>query len=252
MRLIFEEHQTNPNPDSSANDLLCTTVLREIEHDQIIASRAGLDLVEGLIAGDSQVPSGSGLVVGCDVIRETIPQLGGASLAVDEHDEFSGAAQMLAGWTQDGWESFDHQFARLCKQLNEHGSTLIIEPSSMGMLTDAISTCAWARRQIGSDEQSTDQRGWSLMIDPVGWLVESMLVDASDHLRRFNELCVGCPGVEFVRLRSLKHDDTGKLIPCSLSEGELDPRMISAQLRGLIEHCAAAVMLDPEDLEFLE
>ncbi|MGV6814001.1 MAG: hypothetical protein ACWA5W_03210, partial [Phycisphaerales bacterium] len=198
MRVILEEPQTNPNPNQHATDLLCSSMLREIESDQIIAKRAGLGLVEGMIAGNTkmrpQMPTGCGLVVGCDLIRETIPQLGGASLAVDEHDEFAAAAQMLAGWTQDGWGAFDHQFARLREQLKTHGSTLIIEPTSSGMLSDAISTCAWARRQIGSDEQSTDRRGWSLMIDPVGWLVESMLIDASDHLRRFNELCVECPG----------------------------------------------------------
>ena len=90
-----------------------------------------------------------------------------------------------------------------------------------------------------------------MLIDPVGWLVDSMMRDADDHLRRFGELCVECPSVELVRVRSVKRAEDGSLEACSLNDGDLDATMILDRLGGLIEKASGVVVLDEVDGELI-
>lgn len=166
----------------------------------------------------------------------------GEPVDVDSHEDE--AARLLASWSQAGWTKFDEDLVSLDEQMAEAGIEMMIRPSASGMLSDAICTMSWARRSGGL--------ACSLLLDPVGWLTGSMLRDVDDHLRRFAELCDGCDKTGAVMLRSVKRDESGGLIECSLSEGELDPELVIRRLGGLAESGIPVVVLDSRDLAFLK
>ncbi len=225
--------------------------LRDAQTNEPIARRVSEALIQSLMSETaSQVDSigqGDCVLVGCDVVRDSIAGFGGESKTSDELDDIR-SAMLLASWSQSGWEAFDEQFAMLDEKIQSRGARLMIEPSIDGMLSDAISTCAWARRHGGANPGS---HGWSMLIDPVGWLVDSMMRDADDHLRRFSELCIDCPSVELVRVRSVKRAEDGSLVACSLRDGDLDSAMILDRLGGMIEKASGVVVLDEADGELI-
>lgn len=153
------------------------------------------------------------------------------------------AARLLASWSQAGWAQFDEQLAQLDQVTQERGVELLIRPSCHGMLSDAICTMSWARRAQGLD--------CGLLLDPVGWLAESMMRDVDDHLRRIEELCVGCSKIRAVLVRSVRRDSAGKFVESSVAEGLIDPELIAARLAGLIEYAGSVVVLDRADLDLL-
>lgn len=157
----------------------------------------------------------------CNGAQRIVVQCGRQEIGGDEH-----AASLLASWSQAGWAQFDENVLELDQQMNKAGLGMMIRPSSTGMLSDAICTMAWARR--------SEDLGCSLMLDPMGWIVESMLRDMDDHLRRINDLCVGCEKIGAVMIRSMKHSQAGLLVESSLGEGEIDPAIIADRLGGLI------------------
>lgn len=97
-------------------------------------------------------------------------------------------------WGQSAWDRFEEQIAEAAQEADRRGVELWILPTIKGMLSDAISTASWARRTANSSTR--------LLIDPVGWMTESMLQDSEDHLRRISELMIGCPLLGGVFLRS--------------------------------------------------
>jgi len=222
-----------------------------VKTNDIIAKRASRALIESLLSDSSaqidSIGNGDCVLVGCHDVRDSIAGFGGDSDSSDDLDDIR-SAMLLASWSQSGWEAFDEQFALLNEKIQSRGARLMIEPSSKGMLSDAISTCAWARRSGGHDQASG---GWSMLIDPVGWLVDSMMRDVDDHLRRLCELSIECPNVELVRVRSVKRTDDGSLVACSLSEGDLDAAMILDRLGGLIERASGVVVLDESDIKLM-
>jgi len=161
-------------------------------------------------------------------------------------DEAGDAARWLTRWSQEGWTRFDEQVAELNKMVQEAGKELIIRPSSEGMLSDAICTLAWARR--------FEDLGCSVLLDPVGWLVGSMMHDAQDHLQRIDEFCAQCPNVFAVLIRSVVVDEHGGLVEASLfeaerGEGAIEPNVILKALSGVIESAPALAVLDRADLD---
>jgi len=128
-------------------------------------------------------------------------------------------------WGQSGWDRFESAVGAACEQADRCGVELWIRPSLHGMLSDAIGTVSWARR--------TASTGVRLLVDPIGWLTESMMQDSEDHLRRISELMRGCPLLGGVLLRA----------------GELEsPAESLRAMRGLID--AADVLLAFDEAEF--
>lgn len=153
------------------------------------------------------------------------------------------AARLLASWSQAGWTQFDEDLAALDQTMSDAGIELMIRPSSEGMLSDAICTMSWVRR--------SEHLRCSLLLDPIGWLVGSMMRDVDDHLRRIADLCQGCPKVGAVLIRSVRTDETGRLVETSIGDGEIDPKLIADRLGGVIRSTEAVVVVDWADLDLL-
>ncbi|MBL4698535.1 MAG: hypothetical protein JKX70_06860 [Phycisphaerales bacterium] len=219
------------HPNTSPRQILGE--VREIDSNSLFAHL--LDTSLGAMVSD---PAGS-----LDLCKESsraIIRCG--DLAVHDGDDDAGA-RLLSSWSQSGWTKFDEELVTLDQAAEEAGIELMIRPSSMGMLSDAICTCSWARR--------SEDLSCTLLLDPIGWLVDSMLRDADDHLRRISDLCLSCPKIGAVLIRSVKRDESGCLIECSLSEGILDPGMIGDRLGELINCTEALIVLDEKDLDLL-
>lgn len=169
------------------------------------------------------------------VVRCADPVHAGASHSED--------AKLLASWSQSGWASFDEGVASFDRAVQEAGGELMIRPSGTGMLSDAICTCSWARR--------SESLGCKLLLDPVGWLVPSMMRDVDDHLARIVELCLSCPKVGAVLIRSVRANTTGDYEEVSISDGEIDPGLLSERLGGLAASAPSVVVHDRADLELL-
>jgi len=148
---------------------------------------------------------------------------------------------LLASWSAAGWARFDEDLGRFDRLAREHGIELMIRPSASGMLSDAICTCSWARR--------SESLGCSLMLDPMGWIVGSMMGDIEDHLCRISALCSQCPKVGAVLVRSIGQDEMGGLIETTLDDGMIDPELIVSCLGGLVRSAPAVVALDRADLD---
>ena len=91
------------------------------------------------------------------------------------------AESWLRSWSQSGWERFDAAHREAARVATEQGTEIVIRPSSSGMLSDAVCTLNWCARGGGQNAR--------LLLDPVGWIVPSMMRDLADHLDRIVELC---------------------------------------------------------------
>lgn len=185
----------------------------------------------------------------CDAAQRIIVSCGrvGTRADADEGDSEAQAARLLASWSQAGWAQFDEDVVKLDEFVSRAGLELLIRPSSAGMLSDAICTAAWARR--------SGDLACKLMLDPMGWMVGSMMRDVSDHLGRIADLCEECiqttDKVGAVLIRSVKTDKSGHLIECSLGEGEIDPKLVVDRFSGVIGSGLPVIVLDRMDLGLL-
>lgn len=109
-------------------------------------------------------------------------------LIVRSHRAVTDAESAFAAWSSAGWEAFDAGVARV---LDGASVPVLIWPGPGSMLSDAISTLSFARRQPGV----------GLVIDPVAWISASMHENASEHLARFARALLGCPTVACVVVR---------------------------------------------------
>ncbi|MCA9303544.1 MAG: hypothetical protein KC996_05425 [Phycisphaerales bacterium] len=132
-------------------------------------------------------------------------------------------------WGQAGWDRFEDDVRAASDEAERRGVELWILPSAHGMLSDAIGTASWARR--------TGSTGVRLLVDPVGWLTDSMMVNAEDHLKRISELMIGCPLVGGVLLRA---------------GGLVDPAGSVRAMRGLIDSAGVLVALDESEFALLD
>ncbi len=157
------------------------------------------------------------------------------------------AQSWLASWSQSGWERFDSSWRQSKARAESLGIELMIQPSSLGMLSDAISTLNWCTRGGGQDS--------TLLLDPMGWIVPSMIRDLGDHLDRINERCIQMiehGRVGLVLLRSTRSIEAGGLFePASMAQGELDTGLILSGLAGLIAGASNIAVLDEQDLGLL-
>jgi hypothetical protein len=155
----------------------------------------------------------------------------------------SAADRLLSSWSQSGWARFDEELADLDKLVSDQNMELMIRPNAKGMLSDAICTSSWARRSEGLD--------CSLMLDPLGWLVPSMMRDVDDHLTRIAELCQSCPKIGAVLIRSVRADGSDGLEETSLGGGDIDPELIVNRLGGLVKSARAVIVQDRADMAML-
>ena len=167
-------------------------------------------------------------------------------IAVQQDDPDRDAESWIRSWSQSGWESFDSTLRSARLRAEELGVELLLRPSSAGMLSDAVCTLSWVARGGGQDAR--------LMLDPMGWIVPSMLRDLPDHLDRIEELCIEMiehGRVSCVLIRSLRTEEAGQLIESSLGDGEPDALVILKHLSTLIERAPEIAVLAQPDLGFL-
>lgn len=181
--------------------------------------------------GVDALPAGSERLV----VLDRLPNHGGTPDA--------DAESWLRSWSQTGWERFDAMHAKARDRALERGVGLLVRPSSAGMLSDAVSTLNWVARGGG--------RGAMLMLDPVGWIVPSMVRDLPDHLDRICALCtemvehgrVACVLVRSFRGEAMDH--------ASLGDGDAEASVVIRHLGSLIERAPLLGVLEGADLGVL-
>ncbi|MCA9275471.1 MAG: hypothetical protein KDA29_05555 [Phycisphaerales bacterium] len=207
-------------------------VYRDLVLGETHAIEPERSLLEGLIV---PVPTPDAVVLGDDV--------GHRGASPDED-----ASSWLQSWSQLGWERFDQAFRDASETAGNSGTQLVIRPSSTGMLSDAVCTLNWCTRGAG--------QGAMLLLDPLGWVVPSMMRDIEDHLDRITELCeqmVAHGRVWGVFMRSVDWNaDKSRLVPASVGAGAIDQGMLDEKLRPLIESARRCVLLDPSDIARIE
>lgn len=131
------------------------------------------------------------------------------------------AESAFAAWSDAGWRAFDTAVAELLEQTD---TPLLLWPGPGSVLSDAVSTLSFARRQprVG------------LVIDPVAWITPAMAPDAEDHLARFAQALVVCPAVACVVMRACE-------------SGGMDAAAVASTLKPLAEH-AGHVAASERDL----
>lgn len=146
------------------------------------------------------------------------------------------AESWLRSWSQSGWERFDIAYREASRVAMGKDMRLVIRPSSTGMLSDAVCTLNWCTRGAGQDAQ--------LLLDPVGWLVPSMMRDLADHLDRIVELC----------LQMLDHGRVWgvllRTVPAAI--GESDDELILTKLAPLMAQSPRCVVASEADLPRIE
>lgn len=152
-------------------------------------------------------------------LLETGTDLSGADrqaprLIVRSGRDVTDAESAFASWSDAGWRAFDDAAAAL---LDESVAPVLIWPGAGSVLSDAVSTLSFARRQPGV----------GLMADPVAWIGASMAKDAEDHLARFAQAMAACPTVACVVVRPCEH-------------GGLDTGVVAAALSPLLDRFPAA------------
>lgn len=154
------------------------------------------------------------------------------------------AEAWLRSWSQSGWEGFNEAFRVASDVARSDSTQLVVRPSSSGMLSDAVCTLNWCTRGAGQHAQ--------LLLDPLGWVVASMMRDLEDHLVRFVELSIELIAqgrVWGLLVRSVDWNESrSELIPVSLGHGSADPEMLIARLSPLIQACERVVVMDRADI----
>jgi hypothetical protein len=201
---------------------------RESQRDEIIAYEPGLSLIDwdGDRSGSTQV-----IILGDGV--------GHAGETPDED-----ATSWIRSWSQSGWERFDAAYREVRTKTDASGIEVVIRPSAHGMLSDAVCTLNWIARGAGQDTK--------LLLDPMGWVVPSMMRDLEDHLDRIVELCLEMAAqghVWGVLLRSVAwNEDRSALVASALDSGEPDKTLLIKKLSPLLESCPIQLVVDPADV----
>ena len=150
----------------------------------------------------------------------------------------------LSSWSQNGWERFDAGYRVALTKAQLMQAQVVLRPSADGMLSDAVSTLSWCTR--GGGKQA------SILLDPMGWIVPSMMRDLEDHLDRISELALEIQEhgrVWGILVRSVTPSaDQSSLTPCPLHAGEPASELIMEKLSGLIDACERVIVADPSDI----
>lgn len=154
------------------------------------------------------------------------------------------AGSWLRSWSQSGWERFDQAFRDARELVQSKDAQLVIRSSSSGMLSDAVCTLNWCTRGGGQDTK--------ILLDPMGWIVPSMMRDLEDHLDRIVELCqemIAHRRVWGIVVRSIAwNEDRSGLVPSSMSAGEPDEAMLGQKLNPLLANPVWRVVWDESDI----
>ncbi len=200
-----------------------------IENDEPIAIETGGSISEPAIDSIDLIP-------GAIILSDD------AGHASDSPDDDAGS--WLRSWSQSGWEEFDRSFRKAQDLMKTKGTQLVIRPSSSGMLSDAVCTLNWCTRGGGQDAM--------VLLDPMGWIVPSMMRDLEDHLDRIVELCqemITHRRVWGIIVRSVAWSEDGSgAKSCPLGSGDADGAMILSKLRPLMDACERTIVTDPSDI----
>ena len=130
------------------------------------------------------------------------------------------AESAFAAWSDAGWRAFD---AAVTELLEQNKSPLLLWPGPGSVLSDAVSTLSFARRQprVG------------LVIDPVAWITPAMAPDAEDHLARFAQALLACPAVACVVVRACE-------------PGGMDAATVAKTLQPLAEHAGHVAAIEAD------
>ncbi len=134
------------------------------------------------------------------------------------------AESAFAAWSGASWGAFDAAAAGLVRSVESAGVAPVIWTGTGSVLSDAVSTLTFARRQPGV----------RLLVDPVAWVTASMAKDAEDHLARFAQALGLCGSLDAVVVR-----------PMPLGAG-LDVGRVAGILRPLLELVGTAVGTGPD------
>lgn len=122
----------------------------------------------------------------------TLAAIPGPRLILHSQQSVSDAASALATWSPAARKAFDHAVARVVDAAAPR--TVILWPGPGSVLSDAVSTLSFARRQTGA----------GLLIDPVAWITPPMIPDAPDHLARIADALLLCENIDAVVVRPLR------------------------------------------------
>lgn len=139
-------------------------------------------------------------------------------------DAAGDAESAFAAWSGASWGAFDAAAAGLARSAESAGVAPVIWAGAGSVLSDAVSTLSFARRQPGV----------RLLVDPVAWVTASMAKDAEDHLARFAQALGLCGSLDAVVVR-----------PMQLGAG-LDVGRVAGILRPLLEQVGTAVGTEPD------
>jgi hypothetical protein len=216
------------------------SILIRDEHEGVVEYRSHEDSsLYAIEAGGSVVNPG----------LERVDRVPGALIVSDDAGHSASSPDdkpdsWLMSWSQTGWAAFDRAYHETRERADSMSTQLLIRPSSSGILSDAVCTLNWCARGGGQDAQ--------LFLDPIGWVVPSMMRDIEDHLDRIVELClemVDRGRVWGVLLRSVRWDeDQTVLIPASVVSGQIDTEMILSKLGPLIRASGRCALLDVLDI----
>lgn len=162
-----------------------------------------------------------------------------------EPDEEAAAMRWLRGWSERGWGEFEDHVRVAEAKSEELGVGVLLRPDAGGMLADAVCTRSWMSKR--------GESGAGLLLDPLGWVVPSMMRDLDDHLLRLAELCeqlIAQGGVEAVLMRSVAETDAG-LTPAALGEGTIGAARLLGPMSGVLRAAPAVAVLDEGDLGLL-
>lgn len=210
------------------------SVYHPIENDEIVAIETGGSISDPDIGSIDLIPSA--------VIPSAVILSDDAGHASDSPD--ADARSWLQSWSQSGWDEFDRSSREAQDLMKAKGTQLVIRPSSSGMLSDAVCTLNWCTRGGGQDAM--------VLLDPMGWIVPSMMRDLEDHLDRIVELCqemVTHRRVWGIMVRSISWNaDRSATESSALGSGDADGAMILSKLRPLMDACELTIVTDPSDI----
>jgi hypothetical protein len=240
----------------------CTNTTSDYKVHDIESGELYAVVLEASVATDPEVVlervgSGSGLGTTRVVVRSSEPiashakesEIGGNQDKDQDEDQYQDAHRLIASWSASGWTDFDESLNRLIEQVKNKMPDIRINilPSADGMLSDAICTLSWVRR--------TENLDCGLILDPMGWLVPSMMRDVEDHLGRICDLCIQMceypKTVDSVMIRSVKFNGEDGLGHSSLGDGDLDPAMIVRCLEPIIRSAGRVIVVDSSDLSHI-
>jgi len=218
-----------------------------IRHEQASTTRyqtqddGPIAAVELPLSIESWANEGTSEAIDCDVIILQDHVGHGGSTPDDD------AESWLRSWSQSGWERFDASFRSACARAEPLGKQVVIRPSATGMLSDAVCTLNWCTRGGGTDAK--------LLLDPMGWVVPSMVRDLEDHLDRIIELCgqiITHDRAWGVLVRSACwNEDRTSLKPSALRQGEVDTDLLSTKLGQLARQAPRVAIEHASDAAFL-